>query len=80
MGEHTQRFAWSFNFVYLIEGNSCAGMRGFFCPYPKTECASSDCLCLEKGVAYMGNNINEVSQLNSLKFIYFVIEIINQNF
>ena len=65
MGEHTQRFAWSFNFVYLIEGNSCAGMRGFFCPYPKTECASSDCLCLEKGVAYMGNNINEVSQLNS---------------
>jgi len=37
------------------KGNSCA--KGYFCPYPKTECKSSDCICLENDVAYMGNQI-----------------------
>ena len=52
---------------------------GYFCPHPRTECPPTDCLCLEKNVAYMGNNIVMVSQLNTFEFIHFVIEIIDQN-
>ena len=64
LAKTSRLIAWSSHFIlsnWHHFGNSCA--RGYFCPNPRTECPSSGCLCLEKNVAYMGNNIVQVSQL-----------------